>query len=85
MQILVHCDRPRALAQELFPTETIVEARLLAEEGAVLFKTQDADRFYGAFQQVVLGTGIRIDAVRPVDDDADSVYQYLIGHPGGVS
>jgi ABC-2 type transport system ATP-binding protein len=85
MQILVHCDRPRVLAQELFPTETIVEARLLPDESAVLFKTNDADRFYIAFQQVVLGTGIRIDTVRPVDDDADSVYQYLIGHPGGVS
>ncbi|MDZ7637064.1 MAG: ABC transporter ATP-binding protein [Bryobacterales bacterium] len=85
MQILVQCDRPRALAQELFPTETIVEARLLPDEIGVLFKTTDADRFYNAFQQIVLATGIQIDVVRPVDDDADSVYQYLIGQPGAVS
>lgn len=85
MQILVQCDLPRQLAQQMIASETVVEAKLLPDASSVLFKTTDADRFYGTFQQVVLGTEIQIDVVRPVDEDADSVYQYLIGQPGGIS
>jgi hypothetical protein len=69
----------------MIASETVVEAKLLPDASSVLFKTTDADRFYGTFQQVVLGTEIQIDVVRPVDEDADSVYQYLIGQPGGIS
>jgi ABC-2 type transport system ATP-binding protein len=77
LQILVHCDRPRALASRLFDSGDVMEARLHPDGGSVLVKTRDADRFYLHLNHIALD-GIEIESVAPADDDVISVYDYLI-------
>jgi ABC-2 type transport system ATP-binding protein len=87
MQILVRCDRPALLASRAFALETVVEAKLVPEEGyrapGVLIRTRDADRFYLHLNRIVLEEGITLQSVAPADDDVLAVYQYLIGDEGG--
>ncbi len=77
LQILIHCDRPRALASQLFDSGEVVEARLHPDGGSILVKTRDADRFYLALNRLAL-EDIAIESVAPADDDVLSVYDYLI-------
>jgi ABC-2 type transport system ATP-binding protein len=87
MQILVRCDQPSLLASRVFALETVVEAKLVPEEGyrapGVLVRTRDADKFYVQLNRVVLEHGITLQSVAPADDDVLAVYQYLIGDEGG--
>lgn len=85
MQIHIKTDAPRALARELLGNESVVEARLLPDGDGVLFRTLDAEQFYAAFEQYMLSTNAQVHHLRPTDDDADSVYQYLIGEGGHTS
>jgi ABC-2 type transport system ATP-binding protein len=78
MQVLIRCDRPQTLAAELFEHEHVVEARLHADGAGLLVKTRSPERFYLALNRIALN-GIVIDTVAPADDDANSVYEYLIG------
>ena len=78
MQILIRCTRPQALASKLFENEHVVEARLHSDGAGLLVKTRTPERFYLALNRIAL-TGIDIEAVAPADDDANSVYEYLIG------
>jgi len=78
MQILIRCSRPQALASKLFENEHVVEARLHSDGAGLLVKTRNPERFYLALNRIALN-GINIEAVAPADDDANSVYEYLIG------
>jgi len=80
MQVLIRSNRCSLLASKLFECDHVVEARLV-EEGGVLIKTRDADRFYRALNQLALN-GIDIEGVAPADDNVNSVYEYLIGGEG---
>ncbi len=55
-----------------------MEARLHSDGAGLLVKTRTPERFYLALNRIAL-TGIDIEAVAPADDDANSVYEYLIG------
>ena len=79
LQILVRCDRPAALASKVFEQDGVVEARIDKDLGGLLIKTRDADKFYLAFNRIVLDNGFKIEVVTPADEDVDAVYQYLIG------
>ena len=81
MQILIRTDQPGLLAAQVFGQDHVVEARVLEEEGGLLVKTRDPDRFYKALNHIAL-TGIRIEGVAPTDDNVNSVYEYLIGSGG---
>ncbi|MCP5119196.1 MAG: ABC transporter ATP-binding protein [bacterium] len=85
MQILVRCPRPGELASKLFEAEHVVEAKVNEDGGGLLVRTRDADRFYLMLNNVVLDSGIDIEAVAPADDDVNSVYEYLIGAGRGGS
>jgi ABC-2 type transport system ATP-binding protein len=78
MQILIRCDRPGLLASRVFKEDHVVEARIHVDRGGLLVKTTDPDRFYILMNRVALD-GIGIESVAPVDDDVNSVYEYLIG------
>lgn len=78
-QILIRCDRPRELAAKLFQSEYMIEASIHNDGRGLLLKTRDADRFYLAINQLALD-GIQIESIAPADDDALSVYEYLIGN-----
>jgi len=78
-QILIRCDRPRALAAKLFESEYMIEASVHKDGHGLLVKTRDADRFYLSLNQLALD-GIEIESIAPADDDVLSVYEYLIGN-----
>jgi ABC-2 type transport system ATP-binding protein len=81
MQVLIRSNRCSMLASKLFESDHVVEARMEEEGAALLIKTRDADRFYRALNQLALN-GIDIEGVTPVDDNVNSVYEYLIGGEG---
>jgi len=81
MQVLIRSSRPSMLASKMFEQDHVVEAQLTDDGGAVIIKTRDADRFYRALNVLALD-GIDIEGVMPVDDNVNSVYEYLIGGEG---
>ena len=78
MQVWIRCGHPNALASKLFELDHVVEARLAADGAGVLVKTRDADRFYRTLNSLA-ADGIDLEGVTPVDDNVNSVYEYLIG------
>jgi ABC-2 type transport system ATP-binding protein len=81
-QVLVRCDRHSLLASKVFEHDHVVEASLQEDGRGVLVRTRDADRFYLMLNQVVLDSGLAVEAVVPTDADVQAVYQYLIGSNG---
>lgn len=78
MQVTIRCDRPGALAAQLFGQDHVVEVRLHADGGGLLVKTRDADRFHRQLNAIAL-SGIKIEGIAQADDNVNSVYEYLIG------
>ncbi len=78
MQIVVRCDHPNTLASRFFEEDHIVEVRMHADKKGLLIKTSDPDRFFNLMNHVALN-GHKLESVAPVDDDVNSVYEYLIG------
>jgi ABC-2 type transport system ATP-binding protein len=85
MQVLIRCDRPEWLASRMFSVNHCVEARLHTDGKGVFLRTGNIDEFYRLLNSIAAEESIDIDAVTPVDDDAQAIYQYLIGSEGGVS
>jgi ABC-2 type transport system ATP-binding protein len=85
IQILVRCTNAKRLAAEAFSLDNVVEARIQNDGGGVLVRTTDAERFYLLLNRVVAAGLVEIDAVAPVDEDVNSVYQYLIGSDGNLA
>jgi ABC-2 type transport system ATP-binding protein len=78
MQILIRCNRAGELAARLFGADQVVEARVHSDRHGLLVKASDPDRFFLQMNQLALD-GFFFEAVSPVDDDVNSVYEYLIG------
>lgn len=85
MQILIRCDHPEVLASKMFSINHCVEARLHSDGKGVFLRTSDIDRFYTALNGIVADGLVKIEAVAPADDDANAIYQYLIGTDGSAS
>jgi ABC-2 type transport system ATP-binding protein len=84
VQVLIRCDQPSLLASRVFEQDHVVEARILEDRG-LLVRTRDADRFHLVLNEIVLGSGLAVEAVSPADADVHAVYQYLIGSNGEKS
>jgi len=85
VQVLIRCDRPSLLASRVFEQDGVVEARILEDGHGLLVRTRDADRFHLVLNEIVLGSGLAVEAVAPADADVHAVYQYLIGSNGEKS
>ena len=85
MQVVIRCNCPEMLASRMFSLNHCVEARLHADGRGVFVRTGDIDEFYRLLNSIALEGSIRIDAVAPVDDDTQAIYQYLIGSEGTAS
>lgn len=85
MQVLIRCDHPELLASKMFSVNHCVEARLQGDGQGVFLRTGDLDEFYRILNSIALDGSIRIEAVTPVDDDTQAIYQYLIGSEGAAS
>jgi ABC-2 type transport system ATP-binding protein len=82
LQILVRCARPELLASRIFELDHCVEARLHGDGGGVFLRTQNVDQFYILLNRIVADGRVQIEAITPADDDANAIYQYLIGSEG---
>jgi ABC-2 type transport system ATP-binding protein len=82
MQILIRCTQPAMLASQIFALDSAVEAKLHADGGGLLVRTRDLDNFYALINRIAAEGKVSIEAVAPADDDANSIYQYLIGSDG---
>ncbi len=78
MQILIRCLHPSELASRFFQEDHVVEVRLHHDRRGLLVKTSNPARFYRSMNEIALN-GVGIESVAPVDDDVNSVYEYLIG------
>jgi ABC-2 type transport system ATP-binding protein len=85
MQVLIRCDHPEVLASKMFAVNHCVEARLHEDGKGVFLRTGDIDQFYFMLNGIAAEGLVKIDAVTPADDDANAIYQYLIGTDGGAS
>ena len=83
MQVLIRCDKPEVLASRMFAVNHCAEARLHADGNGVFLRTADIDQFYRLINEIAVEGLVKIEAVAPADDDAYSIYQYLIGSEGG--
>jgi ABC-2 type transport system ATP-binding protein len=84
MQVFIRCDHPEVLASKMFAINHCVEARLHADGGGLLLRTGDIDQFYSALNAIAAEGLVKIEAVAPADDDANAIYQYLIGSDGSA-
>ena len=84
MQVLVRCDRPEVLASKMFAMNHCVEARLHPDGKGIFLRTGDVDQFYSILNEIAAEGIVKIEAVAPADDDANAIYQYLIGSEGGT-
>ena len=82
MQILIRCTEPALLASQVFARDSAVEAKIHADGGGLLVRTRDLDNFYNLLNHIAAEGKVSIEAVAPADDDANSIYQYLIGSDG---
>ncbi len=78
MQILIRCERPGALASRFFAEDHVVEIRIHTDRRGLLVKTSDPESFYLLMNRVALD-GFAVESVAPMDDDVNSVYEYLVG------
>jgi ABC-2 type transport system ATP-binding protein len=79
IQVLVRCPRPGALAARVFAEDHVVEAKLTEDRGGLLVRTANAEAFYLLLNRLAAEGSCDIEAVLPVDEDVQAVYQYLIG------
>jgi ABC-2 type transport system ATP-binding protein len=82
LQILVRCARPELLASRIFETDHCVEAKLHADGNGVFIRTRDVEQFYLVLNRLASEGVVQIEAIAPADDDANAIYQYLIGADG---
>lgn len=83
LHIRVRCNRPRELAAAVLALPGCLEVALLEDAPGLLAKTRDPDGFYLALNRLAVSgavPGLEIESVAPADDDAGSVYGYLVGH-----
>jgi len=85
MQVLIRCEHPELLASKMFALNHCVEARLHTDGGGVFLRTGDIDEFYSILNKIAADGLVKIEAVAPADDDANAIYQYLIGSEGSES
>jgi ABC-2 type transport system ATP-binding protein len=81
MQVLIRCSNPNALASRFFQEDHMVEVRMHLDHKGLLVKTSDANRFFLLMNRVAVD-GQHIESVAPVDDNVNSVYEYLVGEDG---
>lgn len=85
MQVLIRCDKPELLAARMFSVNHCVEARLHQDGHGLFLRTGDIDQFYRLLNEIAVEGAVNIEAVAPADDDANAIYQYLIGSNGSAS
>jgi len=77
-RIRVRTNDPRTLGAALL-TSAGVSGVTVASDGAVLVDTDDVDQFRRSLAPVAKQLDLQLLEVRPLDDDLESVFKYLVG------
>jgi ABC-2 type transport system ATP-binding protein len=77
-RIRVRTNDPRTLGAALL-TSAGVSGVTVASDGAVLVDTDDVDQFRRNLAPVAKQLDLQLLEVRPLDDDLESVFKYLVG------
>jgi ABC-2 type transport system ATP-binding protein len=85
MEVIIRCNNPELLASRMFAINHCVEARLHPDGKGVFLRTGDVDQFYSILNDIAAEGTIKVETVAPADDDANAIYQYLIGANGSTS
>jgi len=78
IQIRICSEAAPVIAARVFDLPDVVEARLHDDRRNVFVRTRNADRFFLAFNQMIMDHPWTIEAVSPVDESVEAVYQYLV-------
>ncbi len=78
VQMLVRCSRIKELSSELVRMDQVIEIKIQPDKKAMLLKVTDVEAFHGNFHQAVRKTGAEIETIIPADENAQSIYEYLI-------
>ena len=74
-RIEIECDRPRALAQALIASESVLRLGIAGPK--ITIETRQPDAAYPHIQEQALATGVRVDAIHSPDDNLQAVFKYL--------
>ncbi len=85
LQILVRCSAPGPVAARLFTEDHVTDIRVHHDRRGLLVSTRDPELFYQLLGRLVLEGVTELESVAPADEDANSVYEYLIGNGGGAA
>jgi len=77
----LRCDRPREMAARLLAGGTVSGATLVGED-RIEIQTLDLPAFTRAVAPAAKAIDALVSEVRPLDDDLESVFRYLVGAPG---
>jgi hypothetical protein len=77
--LLVVCRQPSRLARRVFESGDVVEARIGEDPPSLRVRTRDDERFFAFLNRVVIEEDLGIEQVARTDEDAFSVYGYLVG------
>ena len=75
-RVSIEADRPRPLAAALVESGTAVGVKI--DRDVVVADTLDVDRLGREIAPLARGLGVRLRAVRPLDEDLESVFRYLV-------
>jgi ABC-2 type transport system ATP-binding protein len=77
-KVSVRCDDPRAMATGLLENGSAMGVHLQSDEELVV-DTADVTQFRRTVAAIAQSHGSRLYEVRPLDDDLESVFRYLVG------
>jgi ABC-2 type transport system ATP-binding protein len=80
--IRVTTDRPRQLASALMDSGTVVGV-VMSDGGRLDVQTTELAGFARSVATCARDVEAVVSEVRPLDDDLESVFRYLVGSPGG--
>jgi ABC-2 type transport system ATP-binding protein len=77
--VLLRCVEPQRLAAQLLQSGDVTGVRFTRDPDALVVETASADAFFQRVTALGFCDGIEITEVQPLDDDLQSVFQYLVG------
>ena len=82
MSVRVVLDRPRELARHLLDLDGVLGFDLLEDGRGVTIRARNPERFFPAFNALLLDKRIAIRELEPLDDSTHAILGYLLGGSG---
>ena len=76
--VRLRCRDPHRLAARLIEAEDVTGVRFTPDPRTLIVETARAEGFFGRLNSLALEDGIGIEEVLPLDDDLQSIFNYLV-------